>query len=737
MSHEIIIDAFAESTDKFDNVIKLILETICGDIEQNNENANKIMGFYEEIYNFSYYNDKTMSPTLIYDKVCFIIQEFIKIKILPNFRYYIKLSDIEKYWKVFKINQKIIVMIFSLHDRYKRTEFTKENLYYRVSITHRSQTIFKNVLTTNKLLYKMSDCILSKIEDMRNDPANIILMQSDVIAAIRMFIEINIINDGINDNMINDSSYKNIPLLQYKKHVEDPYIKSISVRYRSIIDAMRNLSCSKYHLRIAEYVDIEHQFINIFFTKSLKLHLRNKVYEMLVHDGIKHLNNNNFDMLVQSNENCLGNIYSLYNESDKQDINELINKNFITELNKIIDIKTKEIKHMVNGKYINKIIEVKDKYDEMRKKHFEKNNFLNNLLDKSLITFINNIDDISYILSQYSNIIINNKQGKGFDNVVTIFSCLENKDYYENYYITKLGSRLISRFDKELEYKLLRKLKLVGDFSWCKRIEKMIYDVVQSADLNTEYKRYNKEDRTNEFIICTGGTWTKIKQCDYISKLVRNDIDNITQFYMSKFNNRKILWDLSVSLFTVKISFGGTKRLVDINYNQLIILELFNTNQTITVGDITNRINCGIFDIKSDLLALVRPKTGLLQKKPNSIKLLKTDKLRLNKNFPKNNPAYRVKIPILKVKCDLTREISENAHVVRKQRNTIIDSGLTRIMKSRKTIKNNELISLLYSAVCNRFIPDMRHVKKRISHLIDIDIIIRSPNDRTVFTYIP
>ena len=737
MNHEIITDTLAESTDKLNNVTKRILKTICGNIGRNNENANKVMGFYEEIYKLSYSNHKILSPMLIYDKACFIVQEFIKIKILPNFRYYVELSDIEKYWKVFKNNQKIIAMIFSLHDRYKRTEYLNENIYYRVSITHRSHTIFKNVLTKNKLLYKMSDCILSKIEDMRNNPTNIRLMQSDVISAIRMFIEINIINDGIDDDLINNSSCKNIPLLQYKKHVEDPYVKSISVRYRSIIDAMHNLSCSEYHSRIAEYVDIEHRFINIFFTKSLKIYLRNNVYEILVHDGIKHLSNNNFDVLVQSNENCLGNIYSLYNESDKQDINELITKNFITELNKIIDMKTKEIKLMINGKYIDKIVEVKDKYDEMGKKHFEKNNLLNNLLNKSLITFINNIDDISYILAQYSNIIINNKQGKGFDNVVAIFSCLENKDYYENYYITKLESRLISRFNKELEYKLLRRLKLVGDFSWCKRIEKMICDVVQSTDLNTEYKRYNKKDRVNEFIICTGGTWAKIKQCDYISKLVRNDIDNITQFYMSKFNNRKIMWNLSVSLFTVKISFGEIKRLVDINYNQLIILELFNTKQTINVGDIMNRINCGIFDIKSDLLALVRPKIGLLQKKPNSIKLLKTDKLRLNKNFPKNNPSYRVKIPVLKVKCDLTREISENAHVVRKQRNTIIDSGLTRIMKSRKTIKNNELISLLYSAVCNRFIPDMRHVKKRISHLIDIDIIVRSPNDRTVFTYIP
>jgi len=730
-----------EQIEKLDIIATRMLKTICGNIGPvNNDSAKKFMEFYEQIYELIYSDSDSESilPILIYDKFCFITQEFIKIKILPNFLHNVELSDIEKYWKVFKNNQKLIVMFFSIYDRFKRDTFSGAKIYYRVSITHRSQTIFKNVLTSNKLLDKMSDCILSKIGDMRNNPANIKIMQSDVISAIRMFIEINIISDGINDDIINSSSCKNIPLFQYKKYVEDPYVQSISVKYRSIIDEMHNLSCSEYHSCISKYVNIEHQFINIFFTKSSKIDLRNNVYEILVHNGTKYLsNNNNFDMLIQSNDNCLGNIYPLYNEIDKQCINEIITKNFIIELNKTVGMKTKEINVMINGKFIDKIVETKDKYNKMRKKYFEKNNMLNNLLNKSLIEFINNIDDISYILAQYSNNIINNKQGKGFDNIVTIFSCLENKDYYENYYITKLESRLISNFNKELEYELLRKLKLIGDFSWCKKIEKMICDVVQSTVLNTEYKRYNKENITNEFIICTGGTWTKIKQCNYVSKLVRNDIDNITQFYMSKFNNRKILWNLSVSLFTVKISFGKIGRLVDINYNQLIMLELLNTKQIITVGDIMNRINCGLSDIKSDLLALVRPKTGLLQKKPNSIKLLKTDKLRLNKNFPKNNPTYRVKIPVLKIKCDLSREISENAYLVRKQRNIIIDSGLTRIMKSRKTIKYNELITLLYSAVCNRFIPDMQHVKKRISHLIDIEIIVRSPKDRTVFTYIP
>lgn len=747
MDHQTNQDELSKKIHDLNNVSSEILKIICKNIKlKNKDYCAALMDFYKKLY-YLIRTDMTILPQMIYDKFCAIVHKFITIKIIPKFKLNFELSDIANYWEIFKNDQKIIGFIFSEYDRYKRKTYSGDEIYYRVPIIHRSQIIFKNLLTENKLLIKISNFILSKIDDMRNDSVNIKLMQLDVISAIQIFIEINIVNILPIDKLVNDSSYKNISLLQYKKYIEEPYIKGVYVRYRSIIDAMYNLSCEKYHLQISEFVKIEHKLINIFLSKSSKNYLIQTIYEILIHDGIKYLHdNNNFDDLVQSDEKSLKFIYTLYNEADKLELNKIISATFMTELNNAVNKKKcQELKHVINGKYIANIIKVKHKYDNMLKIHFEKNNSLSISLDNSLIEFINNIDNISYVLAQYSNIIINRNKGKGFDGILMIFKCLENKDYYENYYTTKLENRLIFKFDRELEHDLLRKLKLIGDFSWCRKIEKMIWDVEQSIKLNSEYKEYRKNEikaqssniKINEFIICTGGTWSKIKQDDYISKLVTSDIDNITQFYMSKFNNKKITWHLQKSLFTVKVLFENVNKLVDVNYNQLIVLELLAGKSLITVNDVLNKMNCKILDIKTDLLALVRLKVGLLQKKPNSINLLKTDKLRFNKRFPKYNLTYRVNIPVLKLKCDLKQEIKTNSHIVRKQRNIIIDSCLTRIMKSRKTIKYNELVSMLYSAVHNKFIPDMQHVKKRISHLIYVEIIVRNFDDRTMLIYVP
>lgn len=66
--------------------------------------------------------------------------------------------------------------------------------------------------------------------------------------------------------------------------------------------------------------------------------------------------------------------------------------------------------------------------------------------------------------------------------------------------------------------------------------------------------------------------------------------------------------------------------------------------------------------------------------------------------------------------------------MILRHRETMIDSALVRLMKSRKSQKHNELIEACMQAI-NIFKPDVMFIKKRIEHLIEKEFIKRDDKD--------
>lgn len=57
-------------------------------------------------------------------------------------------------------------------------------------------------------------------------------------------------------------------------------------------------------------------------------------------------------------------------------------------------------------------------------------------------------------------------------------------------------------------------------------------------------------------------------------------------------------------------------------------------------------------------------------------------------------------------------------------------------MKSRRTVKHNELIEGLVKQLSNRFQPLVVLIKQQIEDLIDKEYLERDANDRNVYHYI-
>lgn len=83
------------------------------------------------------------------------------------------------------------------------------------------------------------------------------------------------------------------------------------------------------------------------------------------------------------------------------------------------------------------------------------------------------------------------------------------------------------------------------------------------------------------------------------------------------------------------------------------------------------------------------------------------------------------------MKCGETEsEKKETIARVEDNRKYEIEAAIVRIMKERKTLSFNNLVTEVTGQLKSRFLPEPLLIKKQIDALIDRDYIARSQNDR-------
>ena len=80
-------------------------------------------------------------------------------------------------------------------------------------------------------------------------------------------------------------------------------------------------------------------------------------------------------------------------------------------------------------------------------------------------------------------------------------------------------------------------------------------------------------------------------------------------------------------------------------------------------------------------------------------------------------------------------EPSHNKKRVNDDRAFAIDATVVRIMKSRKLLRNQELVTEVLSQL-QFFKPDVRMIKKRIESLLEREYLERDVADSTTFKYL-
>jgi hypothetical protein len=90
----------------------------------------------------------------------------------------------------------------------------------------------------------------------------------------------------------------------------------------------------------------------------------------------------------------------------------------------------------------------------------------------------------------------------------------------------------------------------------------------------------------------------------------------------------------------------------------------------------------------------------------------------------------------LPIKAEVKQETSEVMKSVDEDRKYVIQATIVRIMKARKTMKNQPLIQEVIAQISQRFSPKIPDIKKAIDTLLEKEYIERVEGTRDTFNYV-
>uniref|UniRef100_A0A667YZR1 Cullin 4B n=1 Tax=Myripristis murdjan TaxID=586833 RepID=A0A667YZR1_9TELE len=296
--------------------------------------------------------------------------------------------------------------------------------------------------------------------------------------------------------------------------------------------------------------------------------------------------------------------------------------------------------------------------------------------------------------------------------------------------------------DEELE-KMLDKIMIIFRFiyecgaAFTSKLEGMFKDMELSKDIMVQFKQYmqcqnipgNIELTVN---ILTMGYWpTYVPMEVHLPPEMVRLQEIFKTFYLGKHSGRKLQWQSTLGHCVLKAEFKEGKKELQVSLFQTLVLLMFNEGEEFTLDEI--KLATGIEDseLRRTLQSLACGKARVLTKLPKSKDVEDGDKFACNDDF--KHKLFRIKINQIQMKETVEEQASTTERVFQ-DRQYQIDAAIVRIMKMRKTLSHNLLVSEVYNQL--KFPVKPADLKKRIESLIDRDYMERDKENPNQYNYV-
>lgn len=323
------------------------------------------------------------------------------------------------------------------------------------------------------------------------------------------------------------------------------------------------------------------------------------------------------------------------------------------------------------------------------------------------------------------------------DKIMVLFRFIHGKDVFEAFYKKDLAKRLLvgKSASVDAEKSMLSKLKQECGGGFTSKLEGMFKDMELSKDINIAFKQHMSnitKDIDLTVNILTMGYWPTYPVLDVTLPPEMVQYQNVfNKFYLSKHSGRKLQWQPTLGHCVLKAHFPQGQKELQVSLFQALVLLLFNSPDTLSFEEIKQTSNIEDGELKRTLQSLACGKARVLQKIPRGRDVEENDKFQFNFEF--TNKYCRIKINQIQMK-ETTEEQKATEERVYQDRQYQIDAAIVRIMKMRKTLSHNLLISELYLQL--KFPVKPADLKKRIESLIDRDYMERDKDNPNQYNYV-
>lgn len=369
-------------------------------------------------------------------------------------------------------------------------------------------------------------------------------------------------------------------------------------------------------------------------------------------------------------------------------------------------------------KWVDDVLQLKDKYDHILNKAFQSDQALQTGFTRSFSDFINVFERSSEYLSLFFD--ENMKKGiKGktetevdtlLDKGITLLRYISDKDMFERYYKKHLSRRLLMKrsVSMDAERQMISKMKMEVGNTFTQRIESMFRDMSVSADLTASYKKHirnlgdvDSQRAELDVNVLTATMWpldamgpSRREEGGRPTCIFPPEIDRIKQsfekFYLDKHSGRQLTWQGNMGTADVRAYFSemkGTKKTRELNVSTycMVILLLFNDlppGAYLTYEQIQARTNIPENELVRNLQSVaVAPKTRILTKEPMSKDVKSDDRFYFNENFHSQFQRIKVGVVASGNKVEDRDERQETEKRVDLERGQTIEAAIVRTMK--------------------------------------------------------
>ncbi|KAE9403976.1 Cullin-domain-containing protein [Gymnopus androsaceus JB14] len=649
-----------------------------------------------------------------------------------------------KEWDRYTTGSNYINRLFTYLNRHwvkRERDEGRKNVYpvYTLALVQWKNNLFVPIQQKHA---KLAGAILRLIEQQRNGET---IDQGLVKKVVDSFVSL-----GLDETDPNKAC-----LDVYREHFEAPFINTTEKFYQKESESfLAEYSVSEYLKKAEERLKEEEDRVDRYLNTQTRKALVSKCEHVLIREHATLMWESFENLLDFDKDEDLQRMYALLSripeglEPLRQRFEAHVKKAGLLAVSKLLGEGDTAVESLDPKAYVDALLDVHQKNSETVNRSFRGEAGFVASLDKACREFVNrnaatgtSNTKSPELLAKHTDLLLrkNNKLAEEGDlegalnRVMILFKYIEDKDVFQTFYTTKLSKRLIHGVSAsdESEASMISKLKEACGFEYTNKLQRMFTDMSLSKDLTDSFKermQQNHDDIDITFSVMVLGTnfWPLNPPTHefVIPAEILPTYDRFQKYYQQKHSGRKLTWLWNYCKNELRTNYLNQKYILMTSSYQMAVLLQYNKNDTLSLSELVTATSVPKELMTQVLAVFVKAKVLINEE---------TDQYDLNPSFKSKKVRVNLNQPI---KAEVKTETAEVLKTVDEDRKFVIQATIVRIMKARKTMKNQTLIQEVISQISQRFAPKIPDIKKAIDTLLEKDYIERVDGQRETFAYV-